>query len=261
MLDIIVTCVNRPLELVYWTIHSSHLFRELPSLRRLLIVNSDHIQVFSNTSLDILRNHSSIISPTKYFFRRRPTRELPFSKSFYLRLGYLYSISDYLFFLDSDIRILPHDINHLFGYLRNSIFSAVYLDKVYEASDPHRNAIHFGYMPVITPLSSSLSRITIEPWTSIGCRPGFGNLLVKRTAYLDAGLHDLNYDSYGWEDHDLITSLQLNDHLVARSGHAFHCTSENHINSSSIQTRSDSLERMRQLYLLKYSSYINAKTS
>lgn len=257
MLDIIIACDRREVDFAFWLNNASLLFRSTP-IQSLILV-----ELTAVTQL----KRSLIVEQgfTSHFYRIKPdllqhnltTRET--GKAALLLSGFCFSTEQFIFFLDSDIRI-PFGLIGLFlTKALSSPSSAFYIGAVYEVSGFSPYTVYQGYKPSLQNTFDSIHirHIEIIPWRSLGHRPGFGNILVPRTCYLAAGRHDSRYIHYGWEDHDLIISLLLMNVTVSPLGYAFHRTHADDTRLLRSGSRSDDVSKSLQYFCAKYCSLLS----
>lgn len=252
MLDIIIPCLNRDNDLKYWSNLSWTYEPCLPIDSVILICQP-------TTHANIIQNIKPSLMPRLVFDYLSleplsPAVTSTISKSYLVRRGFRLSNADHIFFLDSDIRITPSTIYAMYRVIQDNADyrAALYLEKVFETCPGKNNRIYKGMKPVLSSDLGSKKSIRIVEWTSLGSRPGFGNILCSRTDYLKAGMHDLRYTTYGWEDHDLITALQLAGCNVAAAGFAFHISHSDHSRLLNGMTRDQSVVASMNTFLRKY---------
>lgn len=204
MLDLVIACVNRPDDWLFWT-RQSDLLQRMPVLRALLLVGSSRI---------LERRRGGV---------RQVKGPKTFSKALALRAGAALARSELLLFLDCDLRISAGVLRQLHSAcLAGAPTRCVHLARVVESDRRLRAATFSGYRPVLFWSAHGRLQLRLEAWRSEAWRPGFGNLMLPYNLYAAVGGHDPAYTHYGWEDLDLLTRLSLAGADVQSLGQACH---------------------------------------
>ena len=256
MLDIIIACDRRDVDLAFWLSNAPLLFQSTP-IQSLILSQSNTVyrlkRNFINKvgfSIDEHQVHPPLLGHDK------PSSKV--GKAALLLTGFRFSTEPFLFFLDSDIR-LPFSL--LASFISKALttpLSAFYLGAVYEISGFSPSRIFKGLMPSLQNRNYGVGHIEIIRWQSLGNRPGFGNIFVPRQCYLAAGKHDPGYIHYGWEDHDLIISLLLNNITVSPLGFAFHRTHGDDSRLLQTASRSNDVSNSFEYFCKKYGSLLRS---
>ncbi len=234
MLDLVIACINRPEDWYFWS-RQSDLLQRLPLLRSLLLVGPSRILERRRGGLWQVQGPQA------------------FSKSMALRTGATLARSEWLMFLDSDLRISPGVLQQLHSACLAGVpRRCVHLARVVESERRLRAATFSGYRPVLFWSAHGRPKLRLEAWRSEGWRPGFGNLMLPRKLYAAIGGHDPVYTHYGWEDHDLLISLSLAGADVQSLGQACHRTHGDEQRHLIAGNRQASVRRMRAVFEAKF---------
>lgn len=256
MIDLVIPCYRRDQDLRFWLSFGPKLFDSF-CLSSIILGCGPFVLVLALNGLTGKSSWRRYTSPKKSSLSDIPFNSLK-SKSVLLLQSFAFTQADYLFFLDCDLRLPKCSLQSLYDCVRvpNGTKRAAYINEVHETGLASRRIQWTGELPVLTTDSDGSRHIKIQSWTSVNARPGFGNLICRREDYVSCGGHDVRYNFYGWEDHDLLISLQLDGCLVIPTAYAFHLSHGDSRRQLCGMSRSQCVNMSKKTFLDKYSSLV-----
>lgn len=254
MIDLVIPCYRRDQDLRFWLNSGLELLNTF-CLSSIVLGCGSFVLVLANNGGTRKSSWKRYVSPEKSSLSGASLR-LPHSKSILQLQCFPFTSADYLFFLDCDLRFTRSSFHGLLDSFNkpNAKRNVVYIRDIYEVGMASAQTIWSGELPVLSTDQNGSKYISIEHWTSVNTRPGFGNLICRRDDYVRCGGHDLMYQSYGWEDHDLLISLQLEGCLLMSASYAFHLTHDDSHRLLGGLTRDQCVLRSKRLFMDKYAS-------
>ena len=252
MIDLVIPCFRRDQDLRFWLNAGPELLNTF-RLSTIILGCGSFVLVLANNDGTKKTSWKRFASPEKSLLSGVSLGP-PESKSTLQLQSFAFTSADYLFFLDCDLRLTRLSFQGLLDCVNktNAKRSVVYIRDIYEVGLASTQAIWSGELPVLSTEPDGSKYISIEHWTSANSRPGFGNLICRREDYVNCGGHDVKYQSYGWEDHDLLISLQLEGCVLIPASYAFHLTHDDSHRLLAGLTRSQCVKRSKQVFLDKY---------
>lgn len=259
MIDLIIPCFRRDQDLRFWLTFGQQLLEPF-CLSSIILGCGPFVLVLAQNGPTRGSVWKRYASPEKsslsnsYFGTR-------YSKSVLQLQSFAFSTADYLFFLDCDLRLTKTSLQGLLDCFSKShrTRKAVYIKNIYEIGLASTTTRWSGELPILSTASDGSKFIKIQRWTSVNTRPGFGNLICKREDYVKCGGHDVRYGSYGWEDHDLLISLQLKGCSLMSASYAFHHTHDDSLRLLGGFTRTQCVKRSKQVFMDKYADLIHSQ--
>lgn len=254
MIDLIIPCFRRDQDLRFWLNSGPELLTTF-NLASIILGCGAFVLVLVNNGGTRKTSWRRYSSPEKSSLSGVSLIS-PYSKSILQLQCFAFTSADDLFFLDCDLRLTESSFKGLLDCFHrpNNKRKVVYIKDIYEIGLTSTQVTWSGELPVLSTAADGSMHITIKPWTSVNTRPGFGNLICRRDDYVRCGGHDVIYKSYGWEDHDLLISLQLEGCLLMPASYAFHLTHDDSHRLLGGLTRDQSVFRSKQLFMDKYAA-------
>ena len=252
MIDVIIPCLRRHGDFVFWLEHGPRLFNSFPISS---IVLSRGFSVLRLTRYGLTEEMPLHGYRTDKLLSLSTSRRTPCSSKVSLLLQAVrFTSEELLLFLDCDIRFTTHSLQRLITILRCSPSqrTAAYVRDVFESDSSIAPKSWSGERPLLLLENDGSRRLIIQRWSSTNSRPGFGNVICRRKDYISCGMHDARYFSYGWEDHDLLTALQLDGCTVVSASYAFHISHDDSSRLLGDFTRAQSVALSKSIFMDKY---------